>query len=101
MTGFSENGFLLRDFPPGGEAAWELLDRGIVAVSFRLADHAAAIARLMAKYAATPMSLADACLVRMAELEPKSAVLTLDGDFRVYRKPGRQVVPVIMPEDER
>ncbi len=54
----------------------------------------------MAKYADTPMSLAAACLVRMAEIESKGAVFTLDGDFRVYRKSGRQVVPVIMPEEE-
>jgi predicted nucleic acid-binding protein len=97
----SEACFLLREYPPGVKAIWELVDRGIVAVSFRLADHAAAIARLMAKYVSTPMSLADACLVRMAELDSKSAVLTLDGDFRIYRKSNRQVVPVIMPEEER
>jgi hypothetical protein len=44
------------------------------------------------------MSLADACLVRMSELAPRAAVLTLDGDFRVYRRNGRQAIPVIMPE---
>jgi hypothetical protein len=43
------------------------------------------------------MSLADACLVRMTELEPELTVVTLDGDFRVYRRNARQVVPVIMP----
>jgi uncharacterized protein len=42
-----------------------------------------------------PMSLADACLVRLAEIYPQSAVLTLDSDFAVYRKNGRQVIPVI------
>lgn len=52
----------------------------------------------MNKYASVPMSLADACLVRMTELNARSAVLTLDKDFRIYRRNGRQVVPAIMAE---
>lgn len=43
------------------------------------------------------MSLADACLVRMTELEPKSVVLTLDSDFGIYKRNRRQVVPTISP----
>jgi hypothetical protein len=57
------------------------------------------LARLIRKYATVPMSLADACLVRMAEVLPESTVLTLDRDFRLYRKGGWHVLPVIMPED--
>jgi hypothetical protein len=53
---------------------------------------------LMTKYATVPMSLADACLVRMTELNSGSTVLTLDRDFRVYRRTGRHVVPVIAPD---
>jgi predicted nucleic acid-binding protein len=45
------------------------------------------------------MSLADACLVRMAELYDASSVLTLDTDFRIYRKHGRQLIPIIMPSE--
>ena len=44
-----------------------------------------------------PMSLADACLVRMAELHSGSTVLTVDSDFTVYRMHGRRVIPVILP----
>lgn len=44
-----------------------------------------------------PMSLADGCLVRMAEAESKAVVLTLDEDFKIYRKNNRQVIPTIMP----
>ena len=44
-----------------------------------------------------PMSLADACLVRMAELYDEAAVLTLDSDFTIYRKNGGQVIPLIAP----
>jgi rRNA-processing protein FCF1 len=45
------------------------------------------------------MSLADACLVRMAEQHADAMVLTLDAHFRVYRKHGRQAIPVIMPPE--
>ena len=45
------------------------------------------------------MSLADACLVRMAELYSESKVLTLDSDFRIYRKNRNQAIAVIMPEN--
>jgi hypothetical protein len=47
------------------------------------------------------MSVADASLVRMAEHFSRSAVLTLDGDFRVYRKHGRYVIPLILPGEMR
>jgi hypothetical protein len=41
------------------------------------------------------------CLARMAEQIPGSSVFTLDGDFRIYRKHGRQVIPLIVPERVR
>jgi rRNA-processing protein FCF1 len=44
------------------------------------------------------MSLADACLVRMAEQIQDAVVFTTDSDFRTYRKNGRQIIPLIMPE---
>jgi hypothetical protein len=44
-----------------------------------------------------PMSLADACLVRMTELHASSVVMTLDSDFSVYRKRGRQVIRLVIP----
>jgi hypothetical protein len=50
------------------------------------------------RYHSVPISLADACLVRMSELHSESSVMTLDSDFRVYRRHGRLVVPTLMPE---
>ena len=41
------------------------------------------------------MSLADTCLVRLSELHPKLPLLTLDADFKVYRRQGKQLIPVI------
>jgi len=90
--------YLLRHSPAGAEAMMDLLDRQIVRVAFRLEEHLQPIARLLAKYADVPMSLADACLVRMAEIHVGSKVVTLNTDFRLYRKHNRQVVPLIIPE---
>ena len=52
---------------------------------------------LMDKYADVPMSLADACLVRMSETLPDPLVVTTDADFKIYRRHSRQVVPCLMP----
>ena len=43
------------------------------------------------------MSLADACLVGLAELHDNASVLTIDEDFSVYRKHGRREIPVVAP----
>lgn len=69
----------------------------MVAIEFRLGDDVKPVARLLSKYANVPMSVADASLVRMAERLPESPVLTVDTDFRLYRKHGRQVIPTILP----
>ncbi len=43
------------------------------------------------------MSLADGGIVRLSEIHWTSHVITFDSDFRVYRRNGRNVIPVIMP----
>ena len=91
--------FLLRDTPGGAAAVLALVERGVLRVDFQVTPHARSLATLMTKYADVPMSLADACLVRMTELDGSRAVMTLDGDFLLYRRHGRQVIPVVMPPD--
>jgi predicted nucleic acid-binding protein len=49
----------------------------------------------MKRYENVPMSLADACLVRMSELILGSCILTLDSDFQIYRKNNDQVIDLI------
>ena len=74
-----------------------LVEAGTVAVRFDLEEEVGAVKGLLRQYRDTPMDLADACLVRMAELYSSSRVLTLDSDFHVYRKHGRESIAVIMP----
>lgn len=93
-----ESCFLLRHLPRAIGELFGWIDQGLLAVPFRLEHEAPAVARLMSRYADVPMSLADACLVRMSEQHGESCVLTLDSDFRTYRKHGRTVIPTIMPD---
>jgi len=94
----AEVSYLVRKLRGGPEAVLDLVTRGVVAVPFRVDAELLALRTLVTRYASVPMSLADACLVRMAETRPKATVLTLDTDFRVYRRSGRLAIPVLMPE---
>jgi predicted nucleic acid-binding protein len=68
-----------------------------VLLALSLGDELKPILNLRAKYADVPMSLADACLVRMSETLPDPVVVTTDSDFRIYRRHGRQIVPCLFP----
>ena len=93
----SEAFFLLRQTHGGTDKLVALLDRGLVIPDFSLLAELPAVGQLLRRYGSVPMSLADACLVRMAELQRNSAVFTLDSDFRIYRKHRRQAIELIYP----
>jgi len=76
---------------------FSLLQNGALVVAFRLDEHIDALHRLLRKYRDTPMSLADACVVRMADIHEDHSVLTLDSDFTVYRKHGRVPITLMHP----
>lgn len=89
--------FLVQSFTGGQTAVLELAQRDILDLSFRLAEETTLVQRLLKKYQDIPMSLADGCLVRMSEQHTQAVVFTLDSDFAVYRKNGRQVIPTLTP----
>ncbi len=95
----SEACFLLGSLDRGQRAILELLQRRVLHIPFKLAENVNQIGRLLQKYSNIPMSLADACLVLMTEVYPESLVLTIDADFRIYRKNKRQVIPTLSPPD--
>jgi predicted nucleic acid-binding protein len=74
-----------------------LLRRRAVVVVFDLTNDLEPVLKLMQKYADVPMSLADACLVRMTETLADPVILTTDTDFRIYRRHSRQIVPCALP----
>lgn len=90
--------YLLRNVPDGHRAVLGLMSRGVVSIRFRLDESLGPVEGLLRRYADVPMSLADACLVRMAELHEGSRVFTLDSDFSMYRGHGRSSIPTLMPE---
>ena len=90
-----ETFFLLAQ--PEADRLARLLRDGRLRVVYSLRDEVARVLDLKDKYADVPMSLADACLVRMSETLPDPVVLTTDADFKIYRRHSRQVVPCLMP----
>ena len=75
----------------------QLLRRGHLQFAFNLAEELIPVLDLRVKYAEVPMSLADACLVRMTETLPDPVIVTTDADFKIYRRHSRQVVPCLLP----
>jgi len=75
-----------------------LVREGLVRVDFHLDDHIQRIEELAARYADRRPDLADLCLIRMSELNPKFPVITIDiADFRIYRRGRREAIPLIHP----
>ena len=80
----------------------EMVEAGDIVLSFDLATQAASVLALLRKYADHDMDLADACIVRMTELVRTCRVVTVDRqDFGVYRRNGREVIPIVAPPIRR
>lgn len=90
--------FLLRFSPVAVTNLTRLLRAGHIKVPFHFSAEFNAVTDLMSRYRQVPMSFADACLVRMTELYKEACILTLDADFRIYRRNRRQIIPVIHPD---
>jgi predicted nucleic acid-binding protein len=74
-----------------------MLSRGAVAANFSLEGNVEPVVAFLQKYASVPMSLADACLVRMSETLSDPLILTTDSDFHVYRRHSRKAIPIAIP----
>src|SRR4029077_3587122 len=84
----------------GGTASFAgLLREGLVLTSssFSYSGQSTEILRHLERYSSVPMSFADACLVRMSEMDRDSIILTTDRDFLTYRRNRRQPIPLISP----
>jgi len=94
----TEAAYLLALYPRAQDTLLELVKDGALTVAFALQDHVADVRALLRKYRDTPMSLADACVVLMAELYDRHTVLTLDSDFLIYRKRDRAPLRIVHPD---
>jgi len=80
----------------------EMIHAREIILSFDLGEQAASVLALLHKYADRGMNLADACVVRMTELQRDCRVVTVDrADFSEYRRNGREVIPIIAPPARR
>ena len=89
----AETAFHLRDVG----IVLEMIEDQLVSLAFDCSDHLAQLAALVKRYKDRQPDLANLCLIRMSELHPKHSVITLDEDFRVYRRNKREVIPLISP----
>ena len=94
----TEATFLLKRDGHDADPLFALLERGVIRIALQIQDELADLRALMHRYRNRPMSLADACLVRLSELHSDGEVFTLDSDFRIYRRHGNKVIPVLMPD---
>jgi predicted nucleic acid-binding protein len=77
-----------------------MIERGVLQVAFQLAEEAARLREAMERYDNVPMSLADACLVRLAE-KTEFSICTLDTDFEIYRTRRGRALNLISPPRRR
>ena len=70
----AETSHLIRRAGGTLDFVFEAMRRGRLSCPFHLDEEAEAVQRLLDRYRELPMSLADACLVRMAELYDGSPV---------------------------
>lgn len=94
----TEAAFLLKREGRETDPLFALLERGVLRMGLEIEDQRADLRALMRRYRDRPMSLADACLVRLAELHPGGVIFTLDAGFCIYRRHGNKVISVLMPE---
>ena len=89
----SETAFHVRS----SELPLEMLQSGILRLAFDLTNHREHLHDLARRYADRHPDLADLCLIRMSELYPRYTVVTVDDDFRVYRRNKREAISLLTP----
>jgi uncharacterized protein len=78
------------------EAAWRFVRSGAVTIGTITNSDLTVLHPLMSKYRDRPMDFADATLVRLAQRESLSLILTVDhDDFETYRIDGRRKFRIV------
>jgi len=79
------------------ETIMKLIPSGLIQLDFTLNENLQRVATLAKRYADRSPDLADLCLICLSERHPKRPIITVDGDFLIYRRHQREHIPVIMP----
>jgi predicted nucleic acid-binding protein len=80
-------------------AVLKLISLQLVTLAFDCKEHLLPLEALAKRYADRKPDLADLCLIRMTEVYLKHSLVTIDGDFRIYRRNKRDTIPLICPPD--
>ena len=89
---------LLADTPRGSDALCDMVFDGALQLLPLEAPEMARIKQLMQKYRDLPMDFAEAALVRAAERDGLTRIVTFDRHFGVYRLPRRTMFTVLPPK---
>lgn len=90
----AETAFHLRN----ARVVLDMVSEGMVVVALDVTRELPHLAALATRYADRRPDLADLCLIRLSELNPRHRVITVDAaDFQVYRRNKRDVIPVLCP----
>jgi predicted nucleic acid-binding protein len=93
----AETCFLLKRSAFDPSLALQFVERGVVQLPFVLQEQIGSVSSLFKRYENVPASLADAALIRLAEINDSPLLLTTDSDFHIYRRHGRQMIPLVTP----
>ena len=93
----SEAQFLLQERGGDPLAVLVCVRQGVINLGFDAAKEIERLPALQRSYRNLPMNFADACPVRMTEMHERSSVLTTGSHFGVYRRNGRQLIPLCAP----
>jgi predicted nucleic acid-binding protein len=64
--------------------ALQFIERGVVQLPFVLQEQIGSVRQLFKRYKNVPASLADAALIRLAEINDSPLLLSTDSDFHIY-----------------
>jgi predicted nucleic acid-binding protein len=88
--------FLLRKVDAAGPAEVVSLGlRGVYRISLSAEEHWSDVESLFKKYSDRPISLADACLIRGAEIWEEPRIATFERDFSIYRWRGTRKFEIV------
>jgi len=93
----AESCFLLKRSGFDPSLPLQFIERGVVQLPFVLQEQIGSVSLLFKRYENVPASLADAALIRLAEINDSPLLITTDSDFHIFRRHGRQTIPLVTP----
>ena len=94
-----ESCYLLQAIPSAVDDVMANVANGTLQIPFQLSVSVQEVQKILHKYRDTPADFADACLIAMADALDTGDILTLDGDFKLYRWKRNRSFHMLIPLD--